>query len=426
MKSNFKNLSLSIIGLGYVGLPLAIEFGKYRKVIAYDNNIKRIKDLKKGIDNTQEISKNLIKRSKNIFFTYDSNDLKQSNCFIVCVPTPINKKNKPDLNNITSATKLVANYLPKNSIVIYESTVYPGLTEEYCVPLISKISGLSYNKDFFCGYSPERVNPGDKTKKINNIKKLVSGSNKKITDIIYKLYNEINKNNIIKVSEIRIAEAAKVIENCQRDVNIAFMNELSIIFKKLNINTYEVLEAAATKWNFGKYMPGLVGGHCIGVDPYYLSYRSSKSGYNPKIILSGRKINNSMPEFVVKNFINGMKAKKIKIKNSKTLILGLTFKENCPDVRNSKVFSVIEKLKAKSINVFVHDPWITIDKSKDYDFNMINEFNNIKFDGIILAVGHDKFKMFNDNILKKLSKKNYFFYDLKNFFKKSKLVNLTL
>ncbi len=426
MKSNFKNLSLSIIGLGYVGLPLAIEFGKYRKVIAYDNNIKRIKDLKKGIDNTQEISKNLIKRSKNIFFTYDSNDLKQSNCFIVCVPTPINKKNKPDLNNITSATKLVANYLPKNSIVIYESTVYPGLTEEYCVPLISKISGLSYNKDFFCGYSPERVNPGDKTKKINNIKKLVSGSNKKITDIIYKLYNEINKNNIIKVSEIKIAEAAKVIENCQRDVNIAFMNELSIIFKKLNINTYEVLEAAATKWNFGKYMPGLVGGHCIGVDPYYLSYRSSKSGYNPKIILSGRKINNSMPEFVVKNFINGMKAKKIKIKNSKTLILGLTFKENCPDVRNSKVFSVIEKLKAKSINVFVHDPWITIDKSKDYDFNMINEFNNIKFDGIILAVGHDKFKMFNDNILKKLSKKNYFFYDLKNFFKKSKLVNLTL
>ena len=426
MKSNFKNLSLSIIGLGYVGLPLAIEFGKYRKVIAYDNNIKRIKDLKKGIDNTQEISKNLIKRSKNIFFTYDSNDLKQSNCFIVCVPTPINKKNKPDLNNITSATKLVANYLPKNSIVIYESTVYPGLTEEYCVPLISKISGLSYNKDFFCGYSPERVNPGDKTKKINNIKKLVSGSNKKITDIIYKLYNEINKNNIIKVSEIKIAEAAKVIENCQRDVNIAFMNELSIIFKKLNINTYEVLEAAATKWNFGKYMPGLVGGHCIGVDPYYLSYRSSKSGYNPKIILSGRKINNSMPEFVVKNFINGMKAKKIKIKNSKTLILGLTFKENCPDIRNSKVFSVIEKLKAKSINVFVHDPWITIDKSKDYDFNMINEFNNIKFDGIILAVGHDKFKMFNDNILKKLSKKNYFFYDLKNFFKKSKLVNLTL
>ena len=426
MKLNYKNISISVVGLGYVGLPLALEFGKYREVIAYDNDSKRINELKKGLDATKEISNQDIKKSKKIFFTDNSNDLYNSNCFIICVPTPIDSKNNPNLQKISSATKLIAKKIKKNSIIIYESTVYPGLTEEYCVPLIQKISKLKYNRDFFCGYSPERMNPGDKTKKINNIKKLVSGSNEKITNIIYKLYNQINPNNIVKVRNIKIAEAAKVIENCQRDINIAFINELSIIFKKLKINTYEVLEAAATKWNFGKYKPGLVGGHCIGIDPYYLSFKAKKSGYNPKIILAGRKINNSMPEFVVNNLINGMKKKEIKIINSNVLILGLTFKENCSDVRNSKVFNIISKLKKKNINIFVHDPWLSDLKSKKYSFKLINKFHNMKFDAIILAVGHKQFKKFNKKKLLTICNKKFFLYDLKNFFKNSKLVDLTL
>ena len=421
-----KNLSIAIIGLGYVGLPLALEFGKKFKTIGYDISNFKIKALLKNIDLNKEFKKKEIINSKFLNFTNDPANILECKFKIVAVPTPITKNKKPDLKIIKNACKIVGINLKKGDIVIFESTVYPGVTEDICVKILETFSNLKWKKDFNVGYSPERINPGDKDHYLTNINKLISADNKKTLNLIKKIYKSIVKANIIPCDSIKIAEAAKVIENTQRDINIAFINELKIIFDKLKIDTKKVLDASSTKWNFLNFQPGLVGGHCIGVDPYYLSYRSSKSGYNPKIILSGRKINNSMPEFVVKNFINGMKAKKIKIKNSKILILGLTFKENCPDVRNSKVFSVIEKLKAKSINVFVHDPWITIDKSKDYDFNMINEFNNIKFDGIILAVGHDKFKMFNDYILKKLSKKNYFLYDLKNFFKKSKLVNLTL
>ena len=421
-----KDLKLAIIGLGYVGLPLALEFAKKRKVVGFDISKKRIEELRSGIDRNLEFTKNELRNLNQLNFTNDEDDLKFANCYIITVPTPIDEFKKPDLKPLINASEMTGKVIKRGDLIIYESTVYPGCIEELCVPTLEKFANLKFNKDFFCGYSPERINPGDKKHTISNIKKVTSGSTFEIGELVDSLYKEIILAGTHKAPSIKVAEAAKVIENTQRDLNIALINELSILFNKMNIDTNEVLDAAGSKWNFLPFKPGLVGGHCIGVDPYYLSYRSSKSGYNPKIILSGRKINNSMPEFVVKNFINGMKAKKIKIKNSKILILGLTFKENCPDVRNSKVFSVIEKLKAKSINVFVHDPWITIDKSKDYDFNMINEFNNIKFDGIILAVGHDKFKMFNDYILKKLSKKNYFLYDLKNFFKKSKLVNLTL
>ncbi len=425
MLSNFKNISVSIIGLGYVGLPLLIEFSKKRKIIGYDKDHDRIKELKKGFDRTKEIDNTKLLTSTNIKYTNTKKDLHNANCFIICVPTPISKNKKPDLKNLISASKLVAQQLKKKSIVIYESTVYPGLTEEICIPLLEKFSKLKYGKDFYCGYSPERVNPGDKTKKINKVKKLVSGTNKKITDIIAKLYEEINPKNIIKVESIKIAEAAKLIENCQRDLNIAFMNELSIIFSKMQIDTNKVLKAAETKWNFARYYPGLVGGHCIGVDPYYLSYKSQKLGLTPKILLSGRKINNDMPKYVVKNLKKGMSQKKINITRSTILIMGLTFKENCPDIRNSKVFEIISLLNKYNSNIHVFDPWVKLNDNKYKNFKMINRLVNKKYDAVIVAVGHKIFKNISISKIKKVCKKEFFLYDLKNFYK-SKLSDLTL
>ena len=356
MKKNLDNLKIAIIGLGYVGLPLALEFAKKRSVIGYDIKKKRIQELKSGKDSNLEEKDQIIKSSK-ILFTTHSKDLKSANCFIITTPTPVNIKKNPDLSALFTATKTVGKILKQNDIVIYESTVYPGCTEEECVPILEKYSGLKYNKNFFCGYSPERVNPGDRKHRLPNIKKITSGSTPEISNLIDKLYNEIIVVGTHKADSIKIAEAAKVIENTQRDLNIALINELSIIFNKLNIDTQAVLEAAKTKWNFLPFSPGLVGGHCIGVDPYYLTYKSKKIGYNPKIILAGRKLNDNMGAYVVSRLITEIKKKSINLKKSRILIMGLTFKENCADLRNSGAKSIVYQLKKYGCKYDLYDPW---------------------------------------------------------------------
>ena len=345
MIKDIKELNLAVIGLGYVGLPLALEFAKKKIVIGFDLEKKRINQLKSKIDKNLEISRNEFEKAKKIKFTYNKKDLKSANCFIITVPTPIDKFKRPDLKPLISASQIVGGLLKKNDIVIYESTVYPGCIEEQCVPVLEKLSKLEFNKSFFCGYSPERINPGDKKLKISNIKKITSGSTPKIAKLIDDLYKQIIKVGTHRAPSIRVAEAAKVIENTQRDLNIALINEFSILFNKLNIDTQDVLNAAGSKWNFLPFRPGLVGGHCIGVDPYYLTYKAKSIGYNPKVILAGRNINDSMGAYVAKQLIMKMKNKKIKIKNSKILVMGLTFKENCTDIRNSGIQNVINKLK---------------------------------------------------------------------------------
>lgn len=414
-----KKLKLAIIGLGYVGLPLAVEFSKKRKVVGYDLNIKRIKELKSGYDKTFEINNGKFKKNKNLTLTNKVKNIKDCNCYILTVPTPINKKNKPDLSLLLKATKTIGNILKPKDIVIYESTVYPGCTEEKCVPILEECSGLKYNEDFFCGYSPERINPGDKKHKINQIKKIVSGSNKKITNIVNKLYKEIIDAGTYKTESIIVAEAAKVIENTQRDLNIALLNELSIIFDKLNINTQEVISAAKTKWNFIPFSPGLVGGHCIGVDPYYLTYKAEKLGYKPKIILAGRNLNNNMSSHVALKFNEYLKLKKIELKKAKILILGLTFKENCPDLRNSKIIDVFNKLKNNKFQIDLYDPLANEDEIK-YLFGRkkISKFLPNKYDGVIIGVGHDKFKKMGIKHIKSLCKSNHVIFDLKSLFEK--------
>ena len=414
-----KKINLAIIGLGYVGLPLAVAFSKKRNVIGYDINKNRINELNSGYDKTREINNGKFKSNKNLTLVNKFTEIENCNCYIVTVPTPINKKNKPDLSFLLKATREIGKILKVNDIVIYESTVFPGCTEEKCVPILESESGLKYNKDFFCGYSPERINPGDKKHKIQNIKKIVSGSNNEITNTIDKLYREIIIAGTYKVQSIIVAEAAKVIENTQRDLNIALFNELSIIFDKLNINTSEVISAAKTKWNFIPFSPGLVGGHCIGVDPYYLTHKAEKLGYKSKIILAGRNLNNSMSSHVVSKFIEHLKYKNIKIKNAKVLILGLTFKENCTDLRNSKIKDVFEILKSKSCKVDLYDP---LAEKKDIKFfygkKQISKFSSNTYDGIIIAVGHDKFKSMGINKIKSLCKNKHIIFDLKNIFKK--------
>ncbi len=416
---NKKQLSLAVIGLGYVGLPLAVEFSKKRKVIGYDVSLKRIKELKSGFDRTLEINNGKFKFNKNLKLVNKIKSLRNCNCYIVTVPTPINKNNKPDLSLLLKATKVIGKILKLNDIVIYESTVYPGCTEEKCVPILEETSGLTYNKEFFCGYSPERINPGDKKHKLKDIKKIVSGSNKKITNLVDKLYGEIISAGTYKVKTIVVAEAAKVIENTQRDLNIALLNELSIIFNKLNISTLEVISAAKTKWNFIPFSPGLVGGHCIGVDPYYLTHKAEKLGYKPKIILAGRNLNNNMSTHVVSKFIEHLKIKKIKSKNSKILILGLTFKENCPDLRNSKIKDIFDKLKNKNYQVDLYDPLAGQNEIKSlYGKKNISKFTPNTYDGIIIGVAHEKFKSMGINFIKSLCKSNHIIFDLKSIFKK--------
>lgn len=426
MIDKYKSLKIAIIGLGYVGLPLALEFGKKRKVIGFDINQNRINELKLGFDKNLEFNKKQIIRSKKLNFSNNENDLRLANCFIITVPTPIDNLKKPDLKPLLYASKLVSKYIRKGSIIIYESTVYPGCIEEKCVPTLEKFSGLKYNKSFFCGYSPERINPGDKKHTITNIKKITSGSTSETADIVDRLYNEIIFAGTHKASCIKVAEAAKVIENTQRDLNIALINELSLLFNKMNIDTQEVLDAAGSKWNFLKFQPGLVGGHCIGVDPYYLTYKAMSIGYKPKIILSGREINDKMGFHVTSRFLIKLKDKKIKIKRARILIMGLTFKENCSDVRNSGIENVIHKLKKHNCEVDLYDPWVDEnDILNIYGSKLKKELSHHTYDGIIIAVAHNEFKKMGIKKIKKFCKTNHIIFDLKSLFSK-KLTDLRL
>lgn len=404
---------LCIIGLGYVGLPLAIEFAKKYAVIGFDINAKRVASLKEGVDHTLEVSTSDLKQSS-MLFTSDEAAIREANVYIITVPTPINKYKQPDLEPLLSASRLVGKVLKKNDIVIYESTVYPGCTEEDCVPILEKTSGLKYNNDFFCGYSPERMNPGDKEKTVSKIVKVTSGSNKEIAKVVNDLYASIVTAGTFSASSIKVAEAAKVIENTQRDINIAFVNELSLIFSKMGLDTLEVLEAAGTKWNFLPFKPGLVGGHCIGVDPYYLTFKAESLGYHPQVILSGRKINDGMGQYVANNVVKLLNKRSHKISGSKVLILGLTFKENCPDVRNSKVFDIIQELKDFECIVDAYDPWV---ESND---EIIKSGVNLKksdvlkdlnsYQAIVLAVGHKQFKEID---MSKLDRSKVVIFDIK-------------
>ena len=422
MTLKITDLRLAIIGLGYVGLPLALEFAKKKVTVGFDINKSRIKELNSGIDKNLEFSKNQLKKSKKLIFTSDKLDLKSINCFIVTVPTPIDQNKKPDFKPLLDATKLIGKIIKKDSLIIFESTVYPGCIEEICTPLLEKTSRLKFNKDFYCGYSPERINPGDKFHTLSNIKKITSGSTKKIADLVDNLYKEIITAGTHKASSIKVAEAAKVIENTQRDLNIALINELSILFNKLNIDTQEILDAASTKWNFLPFKPGLVGGHCIGVDPYYLTYKAKSIGYNPKVILAGREINDKMGNYVTLELVKKIKKKKIKLKGSKILIMGLTFKENCPDIRNSGITSIINELKKFGCNLDLNDPWADRDEIKKiYNIYPIIKLKQNNYDAVIIAVGHKEFKKIGLNNIKNLCKKNHVIFDLKNVFESTQV-----
>ena len=408
------NSSIAIIGLGYVGLPLAVEFGKKRKVIGYDISEIRINELKKGIDNTLETSIAELKNATHLSFTKNLEDLNECEIFIITVPTPINENKKPDLSPLKKASEMIGSILQKGNLVIYESTVYPGATEEVCVPILEENSGLIFNKEFYCGYSPERINPGDKEHRITNIKKVTSGSTPKIAKIVDELYQEIITEGTHMAKSIKIAEAAKVIENTQRDVNIALINELSLIFNALDIDTESVLEAAGTKWNFLPFKPGLVGGHCIGVDPYYLTHKALEVGYNPEMILAGRKINDKMGFFIADQVSNLMKEKGINLNNSNVLIMGLAFKENCPDIRNTKVVDMIKVFEDLKCNVDVYDPWVNQDVAlNEYDIKLIKEPIKGRYDAIVLAVAHDTFKDFTSNQINAFGKDIHVIYDIK-------------
>ena len=409
--------TIAVIGLGYVGLPLVIEFGKKFKTIGYDIDKKRINDLISKKDITGELSSYDLGENSNIMYTSNLEEIKCANIYIIAVPTPIDENNKPDLNILLNATKDVGNVIDINDIVIFESTVYPGCTEEECVPILEKKSHLIYNKDFFCGYSPERINPGDKKRTLTKIVKITSGSNKKTLLKIDSLYNTILEKGTFPVSSIKVAEAAKIIENCQRDINIAFVNELSILFNLLNIDTKEVLEAAGTKWNFLPFTPGLVGGHCIGVYPYYLTYKAEQLGYDSKIILSGRKLNDSMPQHVFDRIEKIFSTKKIKMSKAKILLLGITFKENCTDTRNSKIVDLYNIFIKENAKVDVYDP-LAIKEDVQRHFNIellnFNDISKIKYDCIIIGVPHDCFLNIN---IKQFLKDESVVFDIKGIFK---------
>ena len=413
----FNNLKIGIIGLGYVGLPLAVEFGKKNNVIGFDNKKKRISNLKLGFDSTLVSNSKELKSAKYLNFTNNINDLKNCNCYIIAVPTPLNKYKRPNLDPLRKASKFVGKILKINDIVIYESTVYPGTTEEECVPILEQNSGLKFNCDFYCGYSPERINPGDKKHRLVNIKKITSGSSKEAADFVDALYKKIIRAGTHKVKSIRVAEAAKVIENTQRDLNIALVNELAVIFNRLGIDTQEVLEAAGSKWNFMAFQPGLVGGHCIGVDPYYLTYKAEIAGYKPQIILAGRKLNDCMGFYVTSQLFKSMREKRIKIKNSHILLMGLTFKENVPDLRNTQVIDIYKVLKKNRCLVDVFDPWADYKESKNqYKIKLINEPKKNAYDAIIITVAHDIFKQMKVKNIREFGKDFHILYDLKYIF----------
>ena len=415
-----RDKKIAVIGLGYVGLPLAVEFGKKYFTVGFDINDSRVSDLKEGIDNTLEIdSNNLISTLSNGLFSVSSNknDIKDCNFYIVTVPTPTDKNNRPVLIPLIKASETIGSVLKKGDIVVYESTVYPGVTEEECVPILEKTSGLIYNEEFFVGYSPERINPGDKLHTVTKILKVTSGSTPEIAEVVDYVYKSIITAGTFKASSIKVAEAAKVIENSQRDINIAFVNELSKIFNLLKIDTNEVLEAASTKWNFLSFKPGLVGGHCIGVDPYYLAQKAQEVGYNPEIILAGRRLNDGMGKHVATETIKLMIGKGINIKNSKILILGFTFKEDCPDVRNTKVIDIIAELKTYGVSINISDPWASPEEVlHEYSVKTFKEIPDEEFDAVILAVAHQKFKEIS---IKKHLKQSSVVFDVKSVLNKS-------
>jgi len=412
-----QSTKIGIIGLGYVGLPLAIEFSRKFPVVGFDINKDRILDLQNQIDSTNEVDISDLKNNKNLIFSSSSNALKNCNFYIITVPTPINKDKRPDLGPLIGASNLVGSLLARGDVVVYESTVYPGATEEDCVPILEKISKLSINKDFYVGYSPERINPGDKTHRLPNIKKITSGSTKQSATFIDSVYKEIITAGTYKTESIKVAEAAKVIENTQRDLNIALINELAIIFNLMGIDTESVLRAAETKWNFLPFRPGLVGGHCIGVDPYYLTHKSESLGYNPEIILAGRRLNDGMANFVSSQLIKLLAQKNIKINSSEVLILGLSFKEDCPDIRNTKVVDIIDELKEFNCKVSVYDPWVDKNEAeKEYGIKLIGTIKPSKYDAIIIAVGHSQFKKIGIKKIRSYAKPKHVIYDLKYLF----------
>jgi UDP-N-acetyl-D-galactosamine dehydrogenase len=408
---------IAIIGLGYVGLPLAVEFGKKISTIGYDINVSRVSELNSGADSTLETTPEELASASLLSCTDNPDLLADANIYIVTVPTPIDNSKTPDLSPVISATHLVAKYLKQDDIVIYESTVYPGATEDVCVPILEKKSGLKFNTGFYCGYSPERINPGDKERRLTTIIKVTSGSTPEIATIVDDLYRTIITAGTHKASSIKVAEAAKVIENTQRDINIALVNELALIFNRVGIDTEEVLEAAGTKWNFLPFRPGLVGGHCIGVDPYYLVHKAESLGYHPQLISAGRRINDNMGHFVVSEVVKLMAAKKIDIVDSRVLMLGLTFKENCPDLRNTRVVEMIDELKEYSANIDVYDPWVDKDEAfLEYGIRPIEQPEQGQYDAVIVAVSHDEFKKMGVEGIRASAKGNHVIYDIKYLF----------
>ena len=413
---NIENIKLAVIGLGYVGLPLAVEFGKKRPVVGFDINQKRIAQLRSGVDHTLEVSPEELKEANHLSFTHELADLVKSNCFIVTVPTPIDEHKNPDLTPLIKASETVGQILKEGDIIIYESTVYPGCTEEICIPILEKHSGLKFNQDFFAGYSPERVNPGDKEHRISTIKKVTSGSTTEVADLVDALYNQVVVVGTHKASSIKVAEAAKVIENTQRDLNIALINELAIIFNRLGIDTEAVLQAAGSKWNFLPFRPGLVGGHCIGVDPYYLTHKAESIGYHPEIILAGRRLNDSMGSYVVAQLVKAMTKKRIHVDGAKVLVMGLAFKENCPDLRNTRVIDIVSELKEYNCEVDIFDPWVSTEEADhEYGITPIEQsaLNPQTYDAIILAVGHSQFKEMGSKKIRALGKSTHVLYDIK-------------
>jgi UDP-N-acetyl-D-galactosamine dehydrogenase len=410
-----ENIKIAIIGLGYVGLPLAVEFGKIIPTVGFDLNAARIAELKSGHDHTLETAREDMLAASHLKYTTNLQDLKSCNVFIVSVPTPVDKNKRPDLTPLIKASETVGKVISKGGIVVYESTVYPGATEEDCVPIIEKQSGLTFNKDFFCGFSPERINPGDKVHTLTTIRKITSGSTPEVADFVDQLYNRILKNGTFKASSIRVAEAAKVIENSQRDINIAFVNELALIFERMGIDTNEVLDAAGTKWNFLNFRPGLVGGHCIGIDPYYLTHKAQELGYHPEIILAGRRLNDNMGFYVAQQVIKLMIQKGQQIAKARVLMLGITFKENCPDIRNSRAIDVVTELTDFGCTVEVYDPWANFEEVKhEYGISLISNPSG-SYDAVILAVSHEQFKTMD---IKSLSNGHGVIYDIKGLLPK--------
>ena len=407
-------LKIAIIGLGYVGLPLAVEFGKKVPVIGFDIHQKRIDELQSGQDHTLEVSPKELKQATHLSYTTNLQQLADCNFFIVTVPTPIDEFKQPDLTPLVKASESIARVLKKGDVVVYESTVYPGATEEVCIPVLEKNSGLKFNQDFYAGYSPERINPGDKLHRVTNILKITSGSTPVVADYVDQVYNLIIEAGTHKAASIKVAEAAKVIENTQRDVNIALINELALIFNKMGIDTEAVLQAAGTKWNFLPFRPGLVGGHCIGVDPYYLTHKAQAIGYHPEIILAGRRLNDGMGAYVVTQLVKAMLKKRIQVEDAKVLILGLSFKENCPDIRNTRIIDIVNELKEYHTQIDVYDPWVDAAEAEhEYGISPISNLENGKYDAVILAVAHEQFKAMGVDAIRALGKADHVLYDLK-------------